>query len=369
MNISIFRRITTAYLTIGKSFGIWLSPIITGFLLLILRIIVFLFMKIDYILFPKLFFTKIKKPIIIVGNPRSGTTFLHRYLSSNNLGTGSQLWKLLYPSLTLQKIIYPFLPLLEKISPTKHHSTVAHKTNLQSIETDDASILFRFFDGFFLYGFILCWHDDDLFDWVDPKVRNNSKRDFKWLKAIWKRTLIGEKQDTIIPKLFSVSANIPDFLNEFPDAKILYMVRDPLSVIPSGLSLVTGVLDKRFGFWNQPEKKRNQYLSKLYKGLVQLQTRFHDDWVSGKIDTSKVMIVKFDDLMNNFDGLMKNILEFVDYQADDSLLAKIKETAESQKNFKSKHKYDLEKFGLLEKQIQQDCNKIYRTFLNNNSKK
>ena len=26
------------------------------------------------------------------------------------------------------------------------------------------------------------------------------------------------------------------------------MVRDPLSVIPSGLSLVTGVLDKRFGF-------------------------------------------------------------------------------------------------------------------------
>ena len=66
---------------------------------------------------------------------------------------------------------------------------------------------------------------------------------------------------------------------------------------------------------------------------------------------------------------MKNILEFVDYQADDSLLAKIKETAESQKNFKSKHKYDLEKFGLLEKQIQQDCNKIYRTFLNNNSKK
>ena len=26
------------------------------------------------------------------------------------------------------------------------------------------------------------------------------------------------------------------------------MVRDPINVIPSGLSLVTGVLDKRFGF-------------------------------------------------------------------------------------------------------------------------
>ena len=38
---------------------------------------------------------------------------------------------------------------MEKISPAKHHSTDAHKTSLASIETDDVSLLFRFFDGFF----------------------------------------------------------------------------------------------------------------------------------------------------------------------------------------------------------------------------
>ena len=95
-----------------------------------------------------------KKPIIIVGNPRSGTTFLQRYLINNGLGTGSQLWQLIYPSILLQKIIKPFLPLLEKISPARHHSTEAHKTSLTSVETDDVSLLFRHFDGFFLYGFI-----------------------------------------------------------------------------------------------------------------------------------------------------------------------------------------------------------------------
>ena len=49
-------------------------------------------------------------------------------------------------TILLQKLIKPFLPFLEKISPTRHHSTDAHKTSLQSVETDDASILFRYLE-------------------------------------------------------------------------------------------------------------------------------------------------------------------------------------------------------------------------------
>ena len=42
----------------------------------------------------------------------------------------------------------------------------------------------------------------------------------------------------------------------------------------------------------------------------------------------------------------------------------IKVTSDNQKNFKSAHKYDLEKFGLTEERIKNDCAKIYSTFLN-----
>ncbi len=62
------------------------------------------------------------------------------------------------------------------------------------------------------------------------------------------------------------------------------MVRDPLSVIPSGLSLVTGVLDKRFGFWSLPDEMRTRYIQRLYKALVELLKRFHDDWISDRRD-------------------------------------------------------------------------------------
>ena len=74
-------------------------------------------LMLDRVFFPKLRKPKIIKPIIIVGNPRSGTTFLQRYLIKSGLGIGSELWQIIYPSILLQKIIRPLLPLLEKISP------------------------------------------------------------------------------------------------------------------------------------------------------------------------------------------------------------------------------------------------------------
>ena len=362
-NISRIKRALTAYSIIRTTFGQWFSPIITGILINFLNIIVSIGMFLDYLFYPRLRKQKINAPILVVGNPRSGTTFLHRYLVKHSFGSGTKLYQMLYPSVILQKIIKPFLPILEKISPTRHHSTAAHKTSLDSVETDDASLMFRFLDGFFLYGFILCWSEEDLFDWVDPKKRNMAERDFNWLESMWLRVQIASKSKRTVGKLFSISANVPRFLERFPDAKLLYMIRDPLNVIPSGLSLVTGVLDKKFGFWNLSGDKRQHYIERLYKALVELQVRFHDDWINGRIDKNKVMIVRFDDMMSNFESLMDNIISFTGHNASDSLKVDISKVAKSQREYKSKHKYNLEKFGLTEDRIKKDCKNIYETFL------
>jgi hypothetical protein len=253
---------------------------------------------------------------------------------------------------------------LEFISPARHHSTKAHKTSLTSVETDDVSLLFRYFDGFFLYGFFLTFDEEDLFEWVDPKIRDTSKRDFNWFETMWTRNMISNKGERYIGKLFSLSGNLPAFIDRFPDAKILYMIRDPLNVIPSGLSLVTGVLDKKFNFWTLNKKIRDRFIQRLYKALIQLLNRFHDDWSTGKIDKKKVLIIPFDDIMSNFESVMDNIMEFVDFQENDEIKKTIQNTAKNQRRYKSEHKYNLEKFGLTEEQIRKDCANIYRTFLN-----
>ena len=113
MKISTYKRISKAYLTVGTIFGTWFSPIITGVLISVLRITVGVGRILDRIFFPNAINKRLEKPIMIVGNPRSGTTFLHRYLVKSGMGVGSQLWQMLYPSILLQKMIKPFLPFLE----------------------------------------------------------------------------------------------------------------------------------------------------------------------------------------------------------------------------------------------------------------
>ena len=356
------KRIIRVYLIVGKTFGVWIIPIFTGILILFLRLIVFAGRLLDHLFFPGIR-KPLQNPILIVGNPRSGTTFLHRFLIKQGFGTGSELWQMIYPSITLQKIIKPILPIIEVISPARHHSTEAHKTSLSSIETDDVSLLFRFFDGFFLYGFFLSFDEDDLFDWVDPKLRDTSKRDFAWFESMWNRNMISNKGDRYIGKLFSLSGNLPAFQQRFPDAKILYMIRDPLNMIPSGLSLVTGVLDKRYNFWSLDEKIRSRFVERLYIALVELLNRFHDDWTNERINKEKVLIIHFDSMMSHFETLMEEIMDFTDVEPSEELKQTIQITAENQRRYESGHRYNLEKFGLTEKRIQEDCEQIYRTFL------
>ena len=44
-------------------------------------------------------------------------------------------------------------------------------------------------------------------------------------------------------------------------------------------------------------------------------------------------------------------------------MKEIKKTAEKQREFKSSHEYDLDRFGLNADQIKLDCSPIYETFL------
>lgn len=357
----MIKRISKAYFILGKTFGAWISPVLTGILIIFLRFVVGLSQFLDRGFFPS-FNQKIKKPIIIVGNPRSGTTFLHRFLIKQKIGTGSQLWQLIYPSIFLQKLIKPILPILEMISPARHHSTKAHKTSLTSIETDDVSLLFRYLDGFFFYGFFLTFDKEDLFHWVDPKIIDNSNRDYKWFDSMWRRNLYSNSGDRYIGKLFSLSSNLPKFQEKYPDANILYMVRDPLDLIPSGLSLVTGVLDKKFNFWTLNENIKKRFITRLYNSLVELLNRFQEDWVTNKIHKEKVFIVRFDDMMNDFETLMNDIIEFINIEKTIDLVKQIEIIDKSQKEFKSEHSYDLSKFGLTKDKIKKDCAPFYETF-------
>jgi hypothetical protein len=357
------KRFFTVYHVMGKTFHRRISPVFTGIGLLILHCIVSIGIALDRLFFPALRKISIRKPIVIVGNPRSGTTFLQRFLVSHGLGAGMRIWKMIFPSLVLQRLIQPLLPFLERYSPARGHHAIVHKTDLGAIETDDPAIFFRYVDGLFLYGFFLTLAREDLRPLFDPNVRDTTERDFTWLETIWKRNLVSEGQERVIAKVFSLGMQIPRFLLRFPDAKILYMVRDPLHTVPSGLSLVTGVLEARFGFWDLPGETRKRYITRLYHAFLELSMRFLEDYIHGRIPEKNIMIVPYQRMMQDFDTLMDEILAFIGVEATPDLRKSIKETAEKQRGYQSRHAYNLAKFGLDEERILTDYAPIYEKLL------
>jgi hypothetical protein len=357
------QRLGRFYRVLRRAHHIYVVPLFIAMFFGFLRFVVWMGMSLDRIFFPSLRKKKANRPIVLVGNPRTGTTFLQRFLSDNGFGAGMELFLMLYPSLFLQAILKPILPVLEKLSPAKYHSTEAHHTSLTSVETDDVALLFRYMDGFFFYGFFLAFDEEDLWENFDPKVRDTSKRDFDWLNELWTRSLVKYGGQRNVAKLFSLSARLPQFLERFPEAQVLYMARDPLEIIPSTMSLVTGPLDRAFGFWSKPEAERRRYLDRLYAGVVMILRRFHEDWVAGKIDKSKVYIVRYDRMMGEFEQVMDEMCDFLGHEMTPELKATVDALGVEQRGYKSGHKYELEKYGLKEEQIRSDCAFFYDTFL------
>lgn len=360
---SLFARMGRVYGVLRRTFGVRVAPLFVVVVFALLRAVVAVAMALDTVFFPRLARIRANRPIVLVGNPRTGTTFLQRFLCDQGFGAGMELFLMLYPSVLLQKALRPLLPLLERVSPARFHSTAAHRTSLGSVETDDVAVLFRYLDGFFLYGFFLSFEPEDRLAWFDPAVRDTSSRDLVWLRALWRRSLLVHGAERNVAKLFSLSVRLPRFLQEFPEAQVLYMARDPLAIIPSAMSLVIGVLDRAFGFWSLPEVERTRWLDRMYQAWVLLLRRFHDDWQRGAIDRTRVFIVRYDRMMADFETLMDELCAFLGHEMTPALRATVHAQGESQRRYRSEHAYDLAKYNLTEGQIRRDCAFFYETFL------
>jgi hypothetical protein len=140
-------------------------------------------------------------------------------------------------------------------------------------------------------------------------------------------------------------------------------MRDPVQTVPSTLSLITGVIENRYGFWRLPEIKRQRYIDRIYTGLLILSQRFHDNYLNDKAYVKHVMIVQYDRMMQNFEDVMTEILCFLEIDKSMQLNNAIKEVAKQQRKYTSTHRYDCSRFKLSEDKIRKDYAPVYDAFL------
>jgi hypothetical protein len=360
---ALIRRFFLVWGILHRTFGFTIRPLFGLLGLSLYHLVLRIGLVLDHVFFPGFRRQPLDRPIFVVGAPRSGTTFLHRFLVDAGVGVGHQVWQILLPSLTLRKLARPLVPWLSRRLPA-FSDKKAHDTSLVSVETDDALVFARFFDGLFLYGYQLAWDDADHSEWIDPdrRPRETAARDLAWLRACLMRNAYAGRARRVVAKLFSMAFRPQAALAAFPDARMIYLVRDPLETVPSGMSLVSGTILQRFPIAKVDPERRRRYFERLYQASIRLYKGFLDAQTAGLLPEKNVLVVRYDVLLSDFDAEMKRILRFVEHEPDAALLARIVETAEKQSRWKSEHRYDLATYGIDRERLLRDFDFVYEAY-------
>ena len=88
------------YRVINKTFGVRFRPLGTFVMLQLRQAISATTLGLDNVFYRRYRKQPIDRPIFIVGNPRSGTTFLHRLLLGAGGMAAFELWEMLFPAIT-----------------------------------------------------------------------------------------------------------------------------------------------------------------------------------------------------------------------------------------------------------------------------
>jgi omega-hydroxy-beta-dihydromenaquinone-9 sulfotransferase len=357
------------YRTINKTFGFWLRPLGTFLALQVRQAISATTLGLDHLFYPRLRKQPIDRPIFIIGNPRSGTTFLHRLLLGAGEMAAFELWEMLFPAITARKLLGRIVPRIDRLSPARYHPSDVHDTSLRGIETDDVAWFIRTLDGPFAWAYFLAWQDT----WgselsrrelgIEGVSARDEERFFRYHEACWRRNLTYKRANRILAKTSMLTFRLDALLKRYPDCKLVYVIRDPVEVIPSGMSLLASVLENGYDVWNRTkEEDQKRWLENLYQASCDILRYFHEANSAGLIPEKNLCVVRYTDLLQDLEPTMKRILDFIEVEPPAAFVEEVRAQAERQRNYKSRHQHSPEKFDLDPERIRRDLAFVYDAF-------
>ncbi len=205
----------------------------------------------DGLLFPRLWQTRIEKPVFVVGHARSGTTLVHR-LMSRDAGRFSSfvLYELYFPSL-LQKKVIRFCARVDRERlggwiekrvrawEEKRYAAVraVHEMGLTQPEEDDIVFYYSLASGFWITK--MPYMGDLDFYYVDRWSERKRRRLMRFYADCVRRQLLLNGENRIhLSKNPIFAGRVEALIEAFPDARIVVPIRNPNETIPSLLELV-----------------------------------------------------------------------------------------------------------------------------------
>lgn len=328
------------------------------------------FLALDHLLFGRFRKQPVKRPVFIIGNPRSGTTFFHWLLCLDQRQ---------FAHITLAQTIFPAISqdrlwrLIGRIDRAVFFSLGTrlvkrfekwafrgwdgiHTIGLQRPEECEAIWVLSMFTPSV---YMLCPFIDRMpeLKWLDKLPERRRRRLMRYYRGILQRRLYADgKERVFLGKNVFHTGRLRSLVEEFPDVQLVHLVRHPYSVIASLLSMFTKP-------WHAhsrdlvPSGREVEAMAEIgidyYRYMLEVQE---------EIPANQLVTVTYDELMGDARGTVARVYEALGWELEPEFALRLEQVTQASRSYTSRHEYSLEAFGLSEDWVYERIPEIFERY-------
>src|ERR1043166_3865254 len=315
----------------------------------------------DHVFFPRFKKQLVSKPVFIVAPPRTGSTLTQKLMSlDDERFVHNVLYQTIFPAITFQRCFDALIwldrqlgrPLARIVGWAEKKSFGGwddmHKMRFDQPEEDD---------GFFVYTFLteaiylLFLHVNELWEagFHDALSLPKRRKVMAFYRSCLQRRLyVSDQPRTILSKASQSSGAVDSLLEEFPDAKFITLIRDPVHSVASHVSV----------FWpawkaHSPGLRKNGPEAKAYARLA-VRWFQHLFAFRKRVRPQQYYCIDYRELVHDPKATLQKLYNHFGWEMSEGFREKLALANARQESFKSNHRYSLEEFGLSKEWIQNE---------------
>ncbi len=364
---ALFKNRGTNYRLTTKRLGILL---LAAVIYLPAEILIWIGMGLDDLIYPGYREIALPKPVFIIGNPRSGTTFLQRLLARDKVNFHCmRTWEIFAaPSVMMRKVVrfavrlgravgVPISKRIRKFEGLWKETDDIHRLKLRSPEEDEYLFIHNF-STMKIWSFAAMEEESDPYIYFDQKMEAEDKqRIMDYYQSCIQRHYYyhGGRKKYYLSKNPNFSPAIQTLLERFPEGKFIYLVRNPLEAVPSHISLK----DREWRILGSPLKRYS-----CQDFIIKSSRHWYDYPLRElkKLPTNQAVIVKFDDLVADAETTVQNIYQQLELHLPDDFQSVLDGETKRARNHESQHHYSLEEMGIDPRQLAAEFEDVMQEF-------
>lgn len=295
---------------------------------------------------------EVRSPVFVVGNFRSGTTFLHRLLAKDQERfTTMQMWEVLFaPSILGRKVVKAIAVLdrwlgrlgarrVATMEETWHEENVMHWVGLREPEEDDY-LLLHVWSALTIglsSGVLEEARPYAYFDTALSKTERDRIMDF--YRRCLQRHLYARRSGQYLAKNPALTPKLNSVYEWFPDARVICLVRSPLEAVPSFVSMM------QFSWRVIGAPRESDALRDYIVDMARHWYSYPLERLEG-IPRDGFIFVRYDDLAADPAGTVSSIYDHFGFEMSPAYAGVLQEESGKARRYRSQHKYSVEQTGL-----------------------